>query len=596
MILIGNLSLPGIFYIIMEQILVVLGLTIFLIAVLKYFNIPSVIAYLIIGCFLGPYGNDLISNSAQMHWLAEIGVVFLLFTIGLELPFSKFMAMRYDMFLIGGCQVLLCTIVLTVINNFYFNNVVISLIVASAMSLSSTVIVLRKLSEQNELFSKHGRLAFAMLIFQDLSVIPLLVVIPVLSALNINELSLSWSNIELLTPVIKVLINGVIVFAIIILFSRSVLKTFFHKIAMTQSLELFMFAVLFTTLFAAYITQTFGLSMTFGAFVAGVGLGESEYRHQIDVELRPFRDILLGIFFISIGMLLNLQVVIDHFASIMYVVLAIFLVKTIIIFILSYYLGRKMDLVSSIHCGLIMGHAGEFGLAIMTIAISYNLIAGELAQIILAAMIFSLFIAVFLAKYSKMFLTMFLMRLPINKNQEKVSYNFTSLTAPELTHYPDHSEHVIICGFGRVGTILAKFLEVENKPYIALDCDPELVKAGTEKKFNIFYGDASRIDILSYCSLNRARLIALCIDDIKTAKKIIANIRILNHKIPILVRTRDLSHRDALLEAGATEVISETIEAGMMLVLRMFLMLGSRAQDIMDLITSTRKDRNFFAD
>ena len=576
----------------MEQILVVLGLTIFLIALFKYFNIPSIIAYLLIGCLLGPYGINLIAVSEQMKWLADIGVVFLLFTIGLELPFSKLMAMRYDMLLIGGSQVLLCTLALVYVVNFYFNNIVISLVIASALSLSSTVVVLRKLSEQNELFSKYGRLSFAMLIFQDLSVIPFLVIIPVLSTININEVAFNWSNLNLLMPVLKVLVNGIIVFTIIIVFSRSILKVFFHKIALTQSLELFMFAVLFTTLFAAYVTQTFGLSMTFGAFVAGVGLGESEYRHQIDVELRPFRDILLGIFFISIGMLLNLQVVIDHFGSVLYLMLAIFIVKFVIISLLSYYLGRKIDLVSAIHCGLIMSHAGEFGLAILTIAISYRLIGGELAQIILAAMIFSLFLAVFLSKYSKSCLKW----LAIDTSSEKVSYQFTNLTAPELSNYPDLTGHVIICGFGRVGIILAKFLELENKPYIILDSNPELLEAPSSKNFNIFYGDASRIDILSYCSLNRARLVAICIDDDKIAKKIISNIRILNYKIPILVRTRDLTNYDSLIESGATEVISETIEAGMMLVMRMFLVMGFRAQDILDLITSTRKDRDFFTD
>lgn len=458
---------------------------------------------------------------------------------------------------------------------------------ASAISLSSTVIVIKSLSEQNELFSRYGRLSFAMLIFQDLSVVPLLIVIPVLPTLGLNQLALAWGNVALLMPLLKVFINGLIVFVIIIVFSRTILRFFFHRIALTQSLELFMFSVLFIALFAAYLTQLFGLSMTFGAFVAGIGLGESEYRHQIDVELRPFRDILIGVFFISIGMLLDLQVVVDNFYSVLVLVLAIFSIKFFIVTLLCYFLGRKTDFVSSLLCGLVMAHAGEFGLAILTLTISYGLIGGELAQMILAAMILSLFLAVFLTKYSSYYLRLL-------TKQERANYKYTNISAPELTHYPDYSNHVIICGFGRVGMILAKFLELENKPYIAIDSDPDVVKAGVSNNYNVIYGDISRIDILSYCSLNRAKLAAVCIDNDAMATKIIANIRMLNFKLPILVRTRDLKSYDQFIDAGANEVIAETIEASMMLVLHMFLMLGSRAQDVMDLITNTRKDLNFF--
>lgn len=593
----------------MEQILLLLGITVFLVAVFKHFKLPSIIAYLIIGCALGPFGTGLLQYNEQIKLLADIGVVFLLFTIGLELPLSKFTAMRYNLFLIGGSQVALCTLLLSIIIYYIAYDIIISFVAASAISLSSTAIVIRQLSEQNELFSKHGKLAFTMLIFQDLAVVPLLIILPLLATVKPNNLS--THGLELFYQVGTLLFNGIIVFIIIIALSKSVLKTFFHLIALTRSLELFMFSVLFVALLSAYVTQSFGLSTTFGAFVAGIGLGESEYRHNIDVELRPFRDILLGIFFISIGMLLDLNIVMNNFTNIMIVVLAIVLIKLLVITLLSYLLAQERSLASAIKSGLIMAHAGEFGLAIITLAASYNIISSEVSQIILSAMIVSLFVAVLLTRYADDLINFFDNKIYFNnKNKIKVKLkskakinaelnlnlnnNPNLATVPELSHYPGYKDHVIICGFGRVGKILAKFLQFENKPYLAVEFDPEQVKLAVENNYNVYYGDASRSDILVYCSLNRAKLVAICMDDDEAAKRIITEIRLSNHRIPIIVRTRDLKNYQTLLSAGATEIVAETVEASMMLVLHMLLKLGVRVEDVMAYIDNSGLDRNLF--
>lgn len=583
----------------MEHLVLVLGMTVLTVALFKYFNLPSIIAYLLIGVLLGPHSLGVLDNTDQISLLAEIGVVFLLFTIGLELPLAKFMDMRYNLLLIGSSQVFLCTVLMTIMMCLFGNGFIVSLVASSALSLSSTAIIMRQLSEQNELFAKHGQLSFAMLIFQDIAVVPLLILLPLIAKFQTTA---TISNFEMVIPVISILFKGAIVFSIIIALSRTLLKTAFHKIAGTRSLELFMFAVLFVALLAAFVTHEFGLSMSFGAFVAGIGLGESEFRHQIDAEVRPFRDILLGIFFISIGMLLDLSIVANNFLSVYVAVAAIVLIKFLVVSLLCFYLGRRVNLHTALKTGLIMAHAGEFGLAILTLSVSYNILSGDFAQIILAAMILSLFIAVILVKYADNILySLFkLLGLDQDKNIDQTNYDpneFERHASPMVSHYPDLTNHVIICGFGRVGKTLAKVLQIRNIPYIALETNSRIVKNSVVAGFNVYFGDsANSRDILALASLNNAKMVAVCVDHDEISKKIITNIKSLNNSIPVLVRTRDLMNSKCLLESGASEVISETEEVSMMLALNMLMFLGVESEDAMSSINSVRqKQFDFFS-
>lgn len=585
----------------MEQIVLVLGITVLTVAVFRYFKLPSIIAYLLIGCILGPYALGVLDNTEQIKWLAEIGVVFLLFTIGLELPLAKFMEMRHDLLIIGCSQVFLCTILFMALMYVLGIDFLFSLVASSALSLSSTAIIMRQLSEQNDLFSRHGQLAFAMLIFQDIAVVPLLILLPVLASFKQQGVALA-ANSELILPIIIILLKGGFVFAIIIGLSRTLLRKLFHKIAMTRSLELFMFAVLFVALLAAHVTHEFGLSMSFGAFVAGIGLGESEYRHQIDSEMRPFRDILLGIFFISIGMLLDLGVVFNNFTMVIVAVLAIVIIKFIIVALLCNFLGRRVNLLTSIRSGMVMAHAGEFGLAILTLASSYKLIYGNTAQIILAAMILSLFIAVLVTKYSGVIIHYATHKFGMSQNtlsddDSKQKTEEDEYGTPMAAHYPDISEHIIICGFGRVGKTLAKLLQMNNIHYLCLETNSRLVRKGDLADYNVYFGDsASSRDILALAGLNGAKMVVICVDNDQISKNIIKNIRSLNTKIPILVRTRDFNNSKDLQDAGANEVISETEEASVMLALNMLIMLGTPTEKAMNCISEIRHKKFDFFD
>ncbi len=583
----------------MEQIVLVLGITVLAVALFKYLKLPSIIAYLLIGCILGPYAIGVLHNTEYIKWLAEIGVVFLLFTIGLELPLAKFMEMRYDLLIIGCGQVFFCTLLFMILMCGFGVNFLSSLVAASALSLSSTAIIMRQLSEQNDLFSRHGQLVFAMLIFQDIAVVPLLILLPILASFNQPNAEIA-ANYELILPIITIMFKGCVVFAIIIGLSKTVLRKLFHKIAMTRSLELFMFAVLFVALLAAYVTHEFGLSMSFGAFVAGIGLGESEYRHQIDSEIRPFRDILLGIFFISIGMLLNLEIVFNNFTMVLVAVLAIVLIKFIVVTLLCYLLGRKVNMLTCLKSGMILAHAGEFGLAILTLAGSYKLIYGNTAQIILAAMIISLFIAVLMTKYSGFIINFIAEKTGIKQfrlldNQNNMSVE-NEHCAPIAAHYPHMSDHIIICGFGRVGKNLARLLKMNNLHYLCLETNSRLVRNGVTSDYNVYFGDcATSRDILALASLNQAKMVVICVDNDHVTKNIIKNIRSLHSKIPILVRTRDLNNSKDLQDAGANEVISETEEASFMLALNMLIMLGTSTEKAIDTINEIRhKKVDFF--
>lgn len=607
----------------MENIVLLLGIIVVTIAIFKYCKMPSIIAYLLIGLLLGPYALGVFSNNEIIETLAEIGVVFLLFTIGLELPLSRFIAMRYNLFLLGGGQVLLSTVFFIFLLSYFFNiGLITSLVIASALSLSSTAIIIRQLSEQNELFSKHGHLAFAMLIFQDLAVVPLLILLPILAQFNLSTFDdiNNFSSLSVLTPIFIILLKGTLVFVLILFMAKFVLKKFFYYIAITKSLELFMFSVLFIALLSASITHAFGLSMSFGAFVAGIGLGESEYRHHINAEIRPFRDVLLGIFFISVGSFLDLNIVINNLFYITIGVVALITTKAILITMLCTIFARKSDLLTDIKTGLIMSHAGEFGLAIFTLAASYSLISADLAQIILAIMIISLFIAVLLTKYSDNISINILQILKFCCFNKKLKNNI-SLIIDEYTmpkskyhnklnnfdnvnnsvksdnintmhgHYPHLSNHIIICGFGRVGRVLVKFLKEQGKEYVALEHSPDTVKYGVIDNYKVYYGDATRQDVLDYIGLSKAKMIVICIDNDDDTSHIVRNIRLLNKSIPILVRVKDLSNYKHLIDLGASEIIAETVETSHMLILNMFTMLGIDADEALDLIKQSRNDR-----
>lgn len=576
----------------MEKILFILGITILCIVTCKRYNLPSIIAYLIIGCAMGPFALGIIHNSEQIQLLAEVGVAFLLFTIGLELPIARFLDMRYNLLLIGGAQVVFCTLILGIGMYFIIGNFLVSWIVASGLAMSSTAIVMRQLSEQNELFARHGQLAFAMLIFQDIAAVPLLILLPFLAEANAT----GWdNNLTLMWTMLGILAEGTIIFIIILLLSKTVIKSIFHKIVLTRSLELFMLMVLFIALAAAVISESLELSMTFGAFVAGIGLGESQYRHQIDAEIRPFRDILLGIFFISVGMMLDLTIVRDSLGLVLLGVLAIFVVKCLLIFIICYVLGRQVNFMTAVNTGLIMAHAGEFGLAILALGKSYGIIVGATAQITLAAIIISLFVAVICSKYKEQIIRILLRNHYIKQLHQRE----TESSNAELNSYKQRenttllNDHIIICGFGRVGKTLAKFLTQEGQSYICLDLNPKVVQQGILEGYNIFFGDANRRNIMDSVYLNDSKLIVICVDDDATAKKITGCIRSLNLQLPILVRTRDFKQRDALIELGANEIIAETFEASMMLALHMFLLLGLSPDDAVQSINRANKEELF---
>lgn len=561
------------------KLVVVIILIVICITIFKKLQIPTILSYITIGVLIGPHGIKLLHYDTQLIHIAEFGLVFLLFTIGLELPITKLFAMRYTLFLMGGCQVFLCTsIVAMVLLYFQLSSVPVALLVGIILALSSTAIVSKQLSEQNELHSNVGYTSFSMLIFQDLAAVPFLILVPVLSS------TLGAGQSHLISYVLfMVLLKGIIVFGVITFIGHYILPSFFNLVARMHSNELFMFAVLMVSLSAALIAHVLNLSMAFGAFLAGIALGESRYRHQIEADIRPFRDILLGLFFITIGVMLRLDLVWHYWVLILYLVVIFVALKFAIIMLMTYLMSKRPLWNESIRVALILSHGGEFGFALLTLAQKKPIFSDLFAQILLTVLVMSMIAGVFLIKNSYRITQIFNL---FYKDNTKI---------PETTLMQNKEEtynnHIIICGFGRVGRNLSKFLTEEKQKYIALDTNVDSILSSNLNGYTVFYGDATRTDVLELAGVLQARMAVVCIDNINVTEQIILAIRQINNKIPVLVRARDDSNYECLQNAGASEIIAETLEASMMLVMHVLMLLNIKPKRILAILEQARHNR-----
>ncbi|HSH42035.1 MAG TPA: cation:proton antiporter, partial [Arenicellales bacterium] len=518
----------------------------------------------------GPHALGWFRNQDAAHLLGEIGVAFLLFAIGLHFSVSRFLEMRRVLLGLGGAQVLVGTATGAAIAWWIGIPWQAAVVVGGALAMSSTAIVVKQLTDQFELQAPHGNMALGVLLFQDLAAVPFLVAIPILASGAGNGLAMA-----LLYAVLK----GAAALAIMLLAGRLVLRRLFDEAAAAGSTELFTLTVLFVSLLAAWITSMLGLSLVLGAFLAGMMLSETEYRHQIDNELRPFRDILLGLFFISIGMELNIAVLPQQWFWVLLLVLGLTIGKGSVIALLSWWYGRNPNV--ALRAGLVLGHGGEFGLALLALALSTGLLAVGDSQPILAAIIVTMVAAPIMIRSNARTAQQL---LPEKKPPDSYAEGIAEAIQTD-------NEHVIICGFGRVGGQLASLLKAENIPFAALDLNPERVKRGWQAGEQVFYGDAAHREILKAVGLSSAAALVISFSDDATAARIIHCARTLRRDIPILVRSQDDSNLEALLDAGATEVIPETLEASLMLTTNLMMLLDTPRDRIEDLVRNIRRER-----
>lgn len=560
-----------------EIMLITLTASVVIVTLLRRLHLPPLLGYLMAGALVGPHCFKLLQTGEEMSYIAEFGVVFLLFNIGLELSLPKLISMRRPLLGLGGLQVAICTGIALGASMFLGTPLPASIAIAGALALSSTAIATKLLIEQDELQQPHGKLSLSILLFQDLAAVPFLIIIPAMAVTTGGD-SITYTLLQRL-------LMGTVIFFVMLAAGRWLLRPLFHQIASARSSELFMLTALLIVFASALLTEHFGLSLSLGAFLAGVMLAETEYAHQIESDIQPFRDILLGFFFISVGLMFDPGVFTHQWQALILIVAATVILKIIIIAILAKLAGSSSS--TSIRAGIALAQGGEFGLVFLSKAYGFSLIDASLNQLIIAAVVISMAISPLLIRKSEAIadalLNFYHKFIPKSQNAEQ---NDELSTPPK-----EQANHVIICGYGRVGQTLARFLDYEGIPYVGLDLDPVRLREAKAASEPVFFGDGADEDALKAAGIDNARMVISSSNNAKQAQKIIANARRLNPNIPILVRTIDDSDLEALQIAGATEVIPDKLESSLMLAKHMLIFLGHSPQKAQQQIHQVKSNR-----
>lgn len=551
------------------NLLIILASSLVVIALFRRLRLPPVLGYLCVGLLVGPTALDWVNDSEDLPDLAELGVVFLLFSLGLEFSLSKMLALRRVVFGLGSVQVLCTGSVLGALLVVFGMPWVAALMLGAGLALSSTAIVSKELSSLGEIFSSHGQNAIGVLLFQDVVAVLLLTLVPVFA--GSSDLAWYWA-----LP--STLAKTLVLFVGLLLASRWLLPRLFHEVAASHSAELFVLLALVIVLLTAWLTHLLGLSPALGAFLAGMLLGESHYRHQIEADIRPFRDILLGLFFVSIGMLIDLQLFTSHALLILGLTLALMLIKGGVVAAVLIIRGRDGE--TAWRSGLALAQGGEFCFALMAQMQQSKLMPGEISGLLLAATFCSMLLTPLLLRAAPR-LAAALHRKP---NQEAQLEHISALNA-EL------AGHVVICGYGRVGQSIGRFLRREQQRFLALDDDPVRVQEAAAGESCVHYGDSRRGELLSAVGLERARLLVIAVDKTDIALAVLKAARHLNSQVPILVRTRDDSQLAELKAAGASEVVPELLESSLMLASHALIMLGVPEQQVQSKVDEVRHNR-----
>ncbi|WP_313077313.1 cation:proton antiporter [Melaminivora sp.] len=541
-------------------------------------RLPPMMGYLAAGILIGPHALALTRNSEGVRHLGEFGVVFLMFTIGLEFNLPKLRAMRRHVFGLGLAQVassMLVFMALLLALSHWLGGVwqmgwQSALALSGTLAMSSTAIVARLLSERGELESEHGRRVLGILLFQDLAVVPLLVLIPALGS----------SPDRLLLALALALLKAALLVGVLLVGGQGVMRWWLTLVARRKSDELFMLNLLLVTLGLAWLTDLAGLSLALGAFIAGVLVSETQYRHQVGIDIRPFHDVLLGLFFMTVGMMLDWHILLEHWALVLFLLVGPLAIKTGLIVALARLQGATAGV--SLRTALFVAQAGEFGFVLLSLMQTHALVEPALLNPVLAAMVLSMLATPFLVQHSN-----FIIMKLVASDWMQQSLQVTTIARQAI----NTSGHVLICGYGRSGQNLARMLEHEGIGYMALDLDPDRVRQAAAAGNSVVFGDATRLQALMAAGLARAAAVVITHRDTAAALKVLANARTHAPQVPVVVRTHDDTHLDALRGAGATEVVPEAIEGSLMLAGHALALVGVPMRRVIRLVRDQRDAR-----
>ena len=541
-------------------------------------KLPPMLGYLAAGVLIGPHALALAQNSEGVRHLGEFGVVFLMFVIGLEFSLPKLRAMRRHVFGLGLAQVALTMAV--AIGGILLLALWVpapwrvgwqtAVALAGALAMSSTAIVVKLMAERLELETEHGKRVMGILLFQDLAVVPLLVLIPALGS----------SPERLFIEVGIAMAKATVLVTLLLVGGQRVMRWWLTIVARRRSEELFMLNLLLITLGLAWITESAGLSLALGAFVAGMLVSETEFKHQVESDIRPFHDVLLGLFFITIGMMLDWHILLDRWGVVLALLLVPLALKLALITLLARWLGASAGV--SLRTGLYLAQAGEFGFVLLSLAQDRNLVSPELLNPVLASMVLSMLTAPFLIQHSNRIV----MKL-VSSEWLQQSLQMTSIARKSI----NANKHVIICGYGRCGQNLARMLEREGIASIALDLDPDRVRQAAAAGDSVVFGDATRLQALMAAGLARASAVVITYLDVNGALRILEHARTHAPQVPVVVRTQDDHDLERLQQAGATEVVPEAIEGSLMLASHALALVGVPMRRVIRVVQEQRDAR-----
>ncbi len=534
-------------------------------------RLPSLLAYLIIGIALGPHGFKVLAESEEVGAFAEFGVVFLMFSIGLEFSLARLRAMKALVFGFGGAQVLLTACATTLVALYgYGQRWEAGLVVGLAVSMSSTAIVARILSERFELHSRSGRQTMGVLLFQDIAVVPCLILFPALARPQ-TDLAQSMLIAAAQTVVVLLLLIGL---------AKRPMKALLDAVAHRHSEELFVLTTLWIVFVLSYATHAAGLSLALGAFIGGMLISETMYRHQVESDVRPFRDILLGLFFVTVGMMLDVMYVLTHLPLL---VLAVFLLvagKGLVVLLVAALSRSRLDV--CLRTAAQLAQAGEFGLVLIQLGFALKLIGQDVFQLTLSAMLISMFVAPFLIEWATRF----------SGQMVRGDWAHKAKTLHDIAVGAFSMEnHVIVCGYGRTGERVAQFLSSEGIPFVALDLNPNRVRCHPPEHGVVVFGNADRSEVLKAAGVARARGVVVTYPDAHSAERVIRLVRQVRENVPVVVRVADDTDVARLKAAGATEVIPEVLEGSLMIAAEALVQFGVPVEKAMASVRAVRAER-----
>jgi CPA2 family monovalent cation:H+ antiporter-2 len=550
----------------LSQILLLLGIAVAVVVIFQRLNIPTSLGYLLVGVILGPHTIGPTVNVPEFKIMAEFGVVFLLFTIGLNFSLPQLHALRHQVLGLGTGQVAFTTAMVGAVAWLAGLPAPVAFVIGAVFAQSSTTIIGSQLTEQKEESLPHGRLGLAMSVFQDVTAVPFLVVIPVLgisASVDLLAAELGWA-----------MLKALLAFALVFYLGRWLLRPLFRLVTRRRSAEVFTLAVLLVALLAAWTTFSLGLSLAFGAFLAGMMLGETEFRHQVESSIRPFRDVLLGLFFIGIGMLFEPAAIprIWHWALLGALLLLVS--KTLLVAAMVKKSG--IDTLTAWRTALLLAVGGEFGFALLAIALDAKVIDLHVGQITLTAVLFSMIAGAFLIRFNQAIAT----RLVGARQDADRGIDHSLSGEPE--------PQVIIGGYGRVGHTIAVLLKASGVSFLAFDTDPKRVAQGRADGLPVLYGDISDAELLTAVHVERAALVVITVDDHANALRTVTVLQTICPHVPVIARARDLESSSRLVAAGATHAYPEAIEASLRLGATALRMLAIPTGDIDGMLQDVR--------